>query len=111
MPSTRLVLGQARGVDHQKVDPEHEPAHGELLLKTCSPFLKWAGGISVWLEFYMRVVIACRVIQAELDEMREGNPDIEVIYLDQAQAPGLPSSILPVSGSMISITLHDHFER
>jgi hypothetical protein len=32
----------------------------------------------------MRVVIACRVIQAELDEMREGNPDIQVICLDQS---------------------------
>ncbi len=32
----------------------------------------------------MRVVIACRVIQAELDEVRAGNPEIEIIYLNQA---------------------------
>jgi len=32
----------------------------------------------------MRVVIACRVIQAELDEMLADNPDIQGIYLDQA---------------------------
>jgi hypothetical protein len=31
----------------------------------------------------MRVVIACRVIQAELDEARAGDPDIEIVYLDQ----------------------------
>ncbi len=31
-----------------------------------------------------RVVIACRVIQAELDEIRGSDPEVEVIYLDQA---------------------------
>lgn len=30
------------------------------------------------------VVVACRVIQAELEEIRAGEPDIEIIYLDQA---------------------------
>ncbi|MEM5786916.1 MAG: DUF1638 domain-containing protein [Syntrophobacteraceae bacterium] len=31
-----------------------------------------------------KVIIACRVMQAELDEIRAGDPDIEIVYLDQA---------------------------
>ncbi|MHC1724789.1 MAG: DUF1638 domain-containing protein [Syntrophobacteraceae bacterium] len=53
----------------------------------------------------MRVVIACRVMQAELDEMRAGCPGIEIIYLDQAlhrtpdKMPGLiQEQICKVSG-------------
>ncbi len=60
----------------------------------------------------MRVVIACRVIQAELDEMRAGNPEIEVIYLDQAlhrtpgKMPGLiQEQIDKVSGYADQIVL------
>ncbi len=38
----------------------------------------------------MRVVIACRVMQAELEEVRGGDSSIEIIYLDQAlhRTPG-----------------------
>jgi hypothetical protein len=44
----------------------------------------------------MRVVIACRVIQTELDEARADDPDIEVIYLDQAlhMTPGKMSALI-----------------
>jgi hypothetical protein len=32
----------------------------------------------------MRVIIACKVLEIELNEVRGGDPDVEIIYLDQA---------------------------
>jgi hypothetical protein len=44
----------------------------------------------------MRVIIACRVVKVELDEMRAENPDIEIVYLDQAlhRTPGKMAALI-----------------
>lgn len=57
----------------------------------------------------MRVVIACRVMQAELDEVRGSDPSVEIVYLDQAlhRTPGKMPSLIQEQIDRVS----DYAER